>query len=186
MTHRLVGWAKALAGSSTKIRDSRAPCPRCHNSQLRKNAWARRTRDFGLRHSTASAFAHPTRPGPACAETNGKLAASTRRYVSARFGDLRPDRISLRRKLYDGSIIGPRLLCIARLQRRARSTDGGTKAVRLLLQRGLERAERLGCHAAFEQHGAIELARRRERSGRHRRLLGLVLGIGCRAHRLER
>ena len=59
--HSLVGWAKAVARPSTRMRDSRAPCPRCHNSQLRKTAWARRTRDFGLRHRTANAFAHPTR-----------------------------------------------------------------------------------------------------------------------------
>jgi hypothetical protein len=39
-----------------------APCPRRHNSQLRRIAWARRTTDFGLRHRTANAFAHPTIP----------------------------------------------------------------------------------------------------------------------------
>src|SRR5262249_34463829 len=60
--HGIVGWAKALARPSTRMRDSRAPCPRRHNSQLRKTAWARRTRDFGLRHRTADAFAHPTIP----------------------------------------------------------------------------------------------------------------------------
>src|SRR5215510_2372252 len=58
--HGIVGWAKALARRSTQMKESRAPCPRRHNSQLRKNAWARRTRDFGPRHRTANAFAHPT------------------------------------------------------------------------------------------------------------------------------
>src|SRR5262245_57469277 len=58
--HSLVGWAKALARRFPDSKDSRAPCPRCHNSQLRKNAWARRTRDFAKRKGSARAFAHPT------------------------------------------------------------------------------------------------------------------------------
>ena|SRR5215510_8932833 len=48
-------------GAGTKFpdgKDSRAPCPRCHNSQLRRNAWARRTRD--LRFGTAVPSPLPT------------------------------------------------------------------------------------------------------------------------------
>src|SRR5262245_39252521 len=38
-THGTVGWAKALARPFPDSKDSRAPCPRCHDSQLRKTAW---------------------------------------------------------------------------------------------------------------------------------------------------
>src|SRR5215475_2645652 len=52
-------------GAGTKFpdgKDSRAPCPRCHNSQLRKTAWARRTIGSPLWPCGANAFAHPTIP----------------------------------------------------------------------------------------------------------------------------
>ena len=58
--------------------------------------------------------------------------------------------------------------------------------MRLLLQRRLEGGERLLRHAVVEQHGAVELARRRQRPRRHRRLLGPVLGVGRGAHCGER
>ena len=58
--------------------------------------------------------------------------------------------------------------------------------MRLLLQRRLVGGKRLLGHATLEQHRAIKLARRRQRPRRDRRLLGLVLGIGRRAHGLER
>ena len=67
-----------------------------------------------------------------------------------------------------------------------RGADVGREPVRLLRQHGLVGRERLLGHAAIEQHGAVKLARGRERTGRHRMLLGLVLGIGRGAHRLER
>src|ERR1700686_3874506 len=56
------------------------------------------------------------------------------------------------------------------------------EAVGLLLEGCLEGGERLLGISAIEQHRAIELARGRERAGRHRRLLGLVLGVGGSAH----
>src|SRR5215510_1615799 len=39
-----VGWAKALVQLSTRVKNSRAPCPRAADrNRLRKTAWARRT-----------------------------------------------------------------------------------------------------------------------------------------------
>src|SRR5215475_12824600 len=66
--HDPVGWAirafyarlRRAMGAGTIFPDgenSRAPCPRCHNSQLRKNAWARRTRGFDRWKCGANAFA---------------------------------------------------------------------------------------------------------------------------------
>src|SRR5499426_3185856 len=69
--HSLVGWAirafyarlRRAMGAGTKFpdgKDSHAPCPRCHNSQLRKNAWARRATGLVMDEGRATAFAHPT------------------------------------------------------------------------------------------------------------------------------
>src|SRR5262245_310543 len=57
-----VGWAKALARHFPDSKDSRAPCPRCHNSQLRKTAWARRTIDTVVSKGTANAHS-PSKTG---------------------------------------------------------------------------------------------------------------------------
>ena len=73
----LVGWAKALARHFPDGKDSRAPCPRCHDSQLYKNAWARRTMDFVAWESRATAFAHPTiRSEPSLTVLSHNLASS--------------------------------------------------------------------------------------------------------------
>src|SRR5262249_18770098 len=80
----------------------------------------------------------------------------------------------------------PRLGQIADLLRRFRRAKRGAEAMRLLLQRRLVSSERVLGHAALEEHRAIKLARRRQRPRRDWRLLGLVLGIGRRAHGLER
>ena len=67
-----------------------------------------------------------------------------------------------------------------------RGAGESVEAVRLLRLGRFERRERLLGHAAIEQHEAVKLARRRERSGRDRMLLGLVLSVGRRAHGFQR
>jgi hypothetical protein len=83
--HRRVG--KGAGTALLHDEASRAPCPRCHDSQLRKNAWARRTTGSPLWTRAASAFAHPThcrnvfgktKPAPALTRTN---AAGPRRHI---------------------------------------------------------------------------------------------------------
>src|SRR4051812_18773898 len=62
----------------------------------------------------------------------------------------------------------------------------GVEAVRLLLEGGLERRERLAVRTTIEQHDTEKLARGRGGAGRDRMLLGLVLLIGAGPHRGER
>jgi len=57
-----VGWAKALARHFPDGKDSRAPCPRCHNSQLRKNARARRTTGFDIMEMLCQRLCPPYDP----------------------------------------------------------------------------------------------------------------------------
>ena len=93
------------------------------------------------------------------------------------FRRLGADRIGILGERHRGGIVLPRLGQIAGLLRRFRRTKRGAETVRFLLQRRLVGGERMLGHAAVEQHRAIELARRREWPGGHRRLFGLVLGI---------
>src|SRR5262249_8802169 len=77
-----------------------------------------------------------------------------------------------------GGIMRSHLGGVAQLFRCCSSAERGAQPVRLLFQRRFERGERFLGHAAFEQHRAVEFARRRRHARSHGMLLGLVLGIG--------
>src|SRR5262249_13494958 len=119
-----------------------------------------------------------------------KVVASLRsarlRHEGPRGRDLGTKRIGIVGERNRGGIVLPRLGQIAGLLRRLRRAKRGAEAVLLLLRRRLVGGERILGHPAVEQHRAIKLARRRQRPRRDRRLLGLVLGVGRRAHGLER
>src|SRR5712691_6761555 len=89
-------------------------------------------------------------------------------------------------QLDDLGEILPRLGGIAGLLGGLRGSDIGPETIGLLLARRLEGGQRFRGPAAVEQHRAVELARRYRHARRHRMLLGLVLGVGGRAHGLER
>src|SRR5713101_4172787 len=74
---------------------------------------------------------------------------------------------------------------------RGRTARGGIdlRSLRLGLERPSLRdfgSVLVAVRAQLDQLGAIELARRYRHARRHRMLLGLVLGVGGRAHGLER
>src|SRR5262245_26338457 len=136
----------------------------------------------------ANASAHPAdfvTPPPTASRW---LAGSTRALLHerARLRDLRPDRIGVLRERDGRGVVRARLRGIAGLFRGGGGAELGVQPMRLLVQRRLVCGERLLGHAALEQHGAVELARRRRHARRDRMLVGFVLGIGGGAHGLER
>src|SRR4051794_29060188 len=112
--------------------------------------------------------------------------ASALREVRARVGDLGPGIVRAFRDLDDLAIVLPGLRRVAGLNGGLGGTRIGAEPVRLLLQRRLEGRKRLLRHAALDEHEAVELARGLRHAGRHRVLLGLVLGVRRGAHRLQR
>ena len=87
---------------------------------------------------------------------------------------------------------GDQLLVVALRSRRLLQRFGrlagaieAEETVRLLLDGCVEGHQRFLRPAGFEQHEAEQLARRRERAGRHRRLVGGVFGVGGRRQRLD-
>src|SRR5204863_9620093 len=123
-----------------------------------------------------SGFAAMLRPGM----TNTRSVCLC--YECASASDVLAHRIGVLGERNGGSIVLPCLLGLARLLSRLRRAEGGAEPVRLLLESCLESSERFLCHAALEQHGAIELTCRRQRAWRNRMLVGLVLGVGGRRH----
>src|SRR5687767_2896528 len=98
-------------------------------------------------------------------------------YKLAGGGELRPVGIRAACEREKLLVIGLRGSLVAELFGGLGGAQEAPVAVRLLRLGCLEGRERLLCHAAIEQHLAVELARRRERSGCDRMLLGLVLGV---------
>ena len=82
-------------------------------------------------------------------------------------------------------VIGFRGGAVAELLSGTGGAEEAVESVRLLEFGRLEGSDRLLGHAALEQHEAVELSGRRQRTGRDSSLLGLILGISGRAHSPE-
>src|SRR5206468_7310724 len=103
--HGLVGWAKAQARPSTPMRDSRTPCPPTESMRVAKLLVGTAHDSSERAERKCQRLCPPYKSlQPLARGRTGKLAISARRHVGPSFRDLGPDRISLRRKLYDGSI----------------------------------------------------------------------------------